>query len=65
MAELYKEVIMDATFDDKQNFDQERKRIIYEISDQNNILTKMRAMLLSEDVDLQDYKIMKSAYLSD
>lgn len=60
MAELYKEVIMDATFDDNQNFDQERKRIISEISDQNNMLTKMRAMLLSEDIDLQDYKIMGS-----
>lgn len=46
MAELYKEVIMDATFDNKQNFDQERKRIISEISDQNNMLTKMSRQLI-------------------
>ena len=31
-----------------------------EISDQHNILTKLRSMLLSDDIDTQDYKIMKS-----
>jgi hypothetical protein len=36
------------------------KRLIGEISDQNNTLTKLRTLLLSEDIDLQDYKIMKS-----
>ncbi|WP_394339638.1 recombinase family protein [Mucilaginibacter gracilis] len=60
MAQLFKEIVCDVTADDQQNFEVERKRLINEISEQNNILTKIRTMLLSEDIDLQDYKIMKS-----
>src|SRR5690606_5239105 len=30
------------------------------ISEQNNVLTKVRALLLSDDIDIEDYKIMKS-----
>jgi DNA invertase Pin-like site-specific DNA recombinase/YHS domain-containing protein len=60
MAELFKEIICDVTMGDMQNFEMERKRLIIEISDQNNNLTKLRTLLLSEDIDLQDYKIMKS-----
>lgn len=60
MAELFKEIICDVTVDDQQNFEAERKRLVIEISEQNNSLTKLRAMLLSDDIDLQDYKIMKS-----
>ncbi|RQO75260.1 hypothetical protein DBR43_07830 [Pedobacter sp. KBW06] len=60
MAELFKEVIMDATSNDTLNFEQERKRLVSEVSEQNNMLTKLRTMLLSDDIDLQDYKIMKT-----
>ncbi|WP_394340912.1 recombinase family protein [Pedobacter cryoconitis] len=60
MAELYKKVICDVTVDDKENFETNRKRLVEEISDQNNIITKIRAMLLSDDLIIDDYKIMKS-----
>jgi len=60
MAELFKEIICDVTIGDMQNFEMERKRLITAISDQNNTLTELRTMLLSEDIDLQDYKIMES-----
>ena len=60
MAELYKKVICDITMDDKENFEVSRKKLISEISDQNNIITKIRAMLLSDDLHIDDYKIMKS-----
>lgn len=42
------------------NFERERKRLVSEVSEQNNMLTKLRAVLLSDDIDLQDYKIMKT-----
>lgn len=51
---------MDATSNDTLNFEQERKRLVSEVSEQNNMLTKLRAMLLLDDIDLQDYKIMKT-----
>lgn len=60
MAELYKQVIYDAIGDDKKNFEENRKQLVADISAQNNLLTKIRALLLSDDIDIQDYKIMKS-----
>ena len=60
MAELYKHVIYDAIGDDKKNFEENRKQLIADISEQNNLLTKIRALLLSDDIDIEDYKIMKS-----
>ena len=42
--------ICDITMDDKENFEVSRKKLISEISDQNNIITKIRAMLLSDDL---------------
>jgi hypothetical protein len=50
MAELYKKVICDVTVDDRENFETNRKRLVGEISDQNNIITKIRAMLLSDEL---------------
>ena len=60
MIELFKEVVRDATLDTNQNFELDRKRLVTEITEQNNLLTKIRTMLLEDDIDLQDYKIMKS-----
>lgn len=60
MAELYKQVVCDTFGDNKKNFDENRKQLVAEISDQNNMLTKIRALLLSDDIDVADYKIMKS-----
>ncbi len=60
MAELYKEVILDVTKGNGQNFEVERKKLITEISDQQNLITKIRAMLLSDEIDPQDFKIMKT-----
>lgn len=60
MSELYKQVVCDTFSDNKKNFDENRKQLVAEISDQNNMLTKIRALLLSDDIDVADYKIMKS-----
>jgi len=60
MAELYKQVVCDTFGDNKKNFDETRKQLVAEISDQNNMLTKIRTLLLSDDIDVADYKIMKS-----
>ena len=42
MAELYKQVVCDTFGDNKKNFDENRKQLVTEISDQNNMLTKIR-----------------------
>jgi site-specific DNA recombinase len=60
MAELYKQVIFDALGDDKKKFEENRKKLVADISEQNNSITKIRALLLSDDIDIEDYKIMKS-----
>lgn len=60
MAELYKQVIYDAIGNDQKNFEENRKTLVTEVSEQNNTLTKIRALLLSDDIDIDDYKIMKS-----
>ncbi|MDB5117049.1 MAG: recombinase family protein [Mucilaginibacter sp.] len=59
MAELFKEIICDVNVDDRQGFEIERKELVGEISGQNNMLTKLRTMLLSDDIDVSDYKAMK------
>ena len=59
IAELFKEIICDVAVDDQQSFEAERKRMVGEISEQHNMMTKLRAMLLSDDIDLPDYKAMK------
>ncbi|MBK0383639.1 hypothetical protein I5M32_11785 [Pedobacter sp. SD-b] len=60
MAELYKQVIFDALGNDRKNFEEKRRKLIADISGQNNSLTNIRALLLSNDIDIEDYKIMKS-----
>lgn len=60
MAELYKQVINDAIGNVQKNFEENRKTLVAEISEQNNTITKIRALLLSDDIDVDDYKIMKS-----
>ncbi|WP_410478697.1 recombinase family protein [Pedobacter aquatilis] len=60
MNDLYRQVVCDILIDDIENFDIKRKELVTEISDQNNKITKLRAMLLYEEIDSQDYKVMKS-----
>lgn len=60
MTELYKQVINDAIANDQKDFEQNRKASVAEISEQNNTITKIRALLLSDDIDIDEYKIMKS-----
>lgn len=60
MDDLYRQVVCDILIDDIENFDIKRRELVTEISDQNNKITKLRAMLLSDEIDSQDYKVMKS-----
>jgi site-specific DNA recombinase len=60
MVELYRDVFCDVLMIDSVDFDLKRKELVSEISEQNNKLTKLRAMLLSDDIDSQDYKLMKA-----
>lgn len=59
MAELFKEIVCDVTADDVQQFDEQKTYLVSEISAQNNVITKIRAMLLSDDITPADFKIMK------
>jgi site-specific DNA recombinase len=59
MEKVFKEIICDVNVDEQQNFDAERKQLIADISEQNNTLTRLRALLLSDDIDIADYKAMK------
>jgi site-specific DNA recombinase len=59
MAELFKEIVCDVTVDDAKHFEEQKTYLVTEISAQNNVLTKIRALLLSDDIDAADYKIMK------
>ncbi len=59
MADLYKEVVLD-TFQNQNAINyEERKRVITQITDQNNRITKSRELLLSEAIDARDFKEMK------
>ena len=44
----------------KDGFEDERENLVSEIADQDNMLTKLRSMLQSDNIDMQNYKIMNS-----
>ncbi|WP_425339090.1 recombinase family protein [Pedobacter borealis] len=60
IAELFKEIVCDVTHDDSKHFEEKKSFLVTEISAQNNVITKIRAMLLSDDITTDDYKIMKT-----
>jgi site-specific DNA recombinase len=59
MAELYKEVVLDSYQNGTEIYREERKRIISQITDQNNRITKSRELLLTEAIEPIDFKEMK------
>jgi site-specific DNA recombinase len=60
LAELYREVICDEYDNSKVFYQTERKSLINLVTEQNNRITKLRELLLSEAIDVNDYKLMKS-----
>lgn len=60
MDDLYRDVFCDVLMMDSTDFDLKRKELVTEISENNNKLTKLRTLLLSDDIDSQDYKLMKN-----
>jgi site-specific DNA recombinase len=59
ISELYKEVVCDTFGDDKAFYQEERKKFITQITEQNNRITKLREMLLTDAIDAVDYKEIK------
>lgn len=60
MVELFKEIVCDISQDDPKHFEEKKNLLVTEISEQNNVITKIRAMLLSDDLTTAYYKIMKT-----
>nr|MDQ3395614.1 recombinase family protein [Bacteroidota bacterium] len=60
MAELFKEVVSDIFKEETQYYQNERKKYISQITEQNNRLTKSRELLLTDAIDASDYKLIKS-----
>ena len=56
-AEVFRQIILDVS--GKSTYEADRNKIIANISEQQNQLTRLRALLLKEDIDIADYKIMK------
>ncbi len=59
ISELYKEVIIDLFKDDRSYQQEERKRLISKITENNNRITKARELLLREAIEPIDYKSIR------
>ncbi len=57
---LYKEVILDVYNSQANGFKNEKKQVLKEINEQNGRLTKARELLLTEAIDISDYKAIKT-----
>jgi site-specific DNA recombinase len=61
MADLYTSIVVDTFQNGTQHYLEDKKRIISQITEQNNRLTKSRELLLSETIDALDYKEIKKS----
>ena len=61
MAELYLDIVLDTYQNGTQHYQEDKKRIIAQITEQNNRITKSRELLLSEAIDALEYKDIKKA----
>ncbi|HEY0056318.1 MAG TPA: recombinase family protein [Pedobacter sp.] len=60
IAELYKEIITDVYKDETKFYQNERKKYISELTEQSNKITKARELLLTDAIDSNDFKIIKT-----
>ncbi|MGA9652162.1 hypothetical protein [Pedobacter sp.] len=56
---LYKAVMNDVTSNKPDKDSEIKKHLIVEISDQNNMITKLRSLFLSDNLSIDDFSIMK------
>ncbi len=59
MSELFKEIVSDLYKDTGKHRQEERKKIISEVTENNNRITKARELLLKDNIDPEDYKLIK------
>lgn len=59
MSELFKEVISDLRKTSGTSRQEEKKKIISDITESNNRITKARELLLNDNIDPEDYKLIK------
>ena len=59
MSELFKEVISDLCKKNGSGRQEEKKKIISNITENHNKITKARELLLTDNIDSEDYKLMK------
>lgn len=60
VAELFKEIVCDLYSDDSKFQQSERKKVIAEITDNDNRITKARELLLNDSISPEDYKFIKT-----
>ena len=60
MAELYLDVVLDTFQSGTQHYQDDKKRLIAQITEQNNRITKSRELLLSDVIDAAEYKEIKN-----